>query len=87
MRFQLGGRSRTVISGINRAGNHNGGRIAFGPDGKLYIGTGDAGNRQSSQDRSSLNGKILRVNPDGSAPGDNPFGRPSGRSATATCRA
>src|SRR5215208_2047747 len=68
VRFQLGGRSRTVISGINRAGNHNGGRIAFGPDGKLYIGTGDAGNRQSAQDRSSLNGKILRVNPDGSVP-------------------
>jgi glucose/arabinose dehydrogenase len=76
VRFRLGGRSRTVIRGINRAGNHNGGRIAFGPDGKLYIGTGDAGNRGDAQDRSSLNGKILRVNPDGSVPGDNPFGSP-----------
>jgi glucose/arabinose dehydrogenase len=76
VRFRLGGRSRTVIKGINRAGNHNGGRIAFGPDGKLYIGTGDAGNRGDAQDRGSLNGKILRVNPDGSVPGDNPFGSP-----------
>jgi glucose/arabinose dehydrogenase len=76
VRFRLGGRIRTVITGINRAGNHNGGRIAFGPDRKLYIGTGDAGDRQSSQDRGSLNGKILRVNADGSVPSDNPFGSP-----------
>jgi glucose/arabinose dehydrogenase len=74
VRFQLGGRSRTVVTGIRRAGNHNGGRIVFGPDGNLYIGTGDAGDRQSSQNRSSLNGKVLRVRPDGSVPRGNPFG-------------
>jgi glucose/arabinose dehydrogenase len=76
VRFRLGGRLSTVISGIHRAGNHNGGRIAFGPDGKLYITTGDARQPQTAQDRSSLNGKILRVNPDGSTPSDNPFGSP-----------
>jgi glucose/arabinose dehydrogenase len=73
VRFRLGGRARTVIRGINRAGNHNGGRIAFGPDGNLYIATGDAGNRGSSQDRGSLNGKILRVRPNGDVPRGNPF--------------
>ncbi len=74
VRFRLsGGRTQTVIRGIRRAGNHNGGRIAFGPDGNLYIGTGDAGDRASSQDRGSLNGKILRVRPNGDVPSGNPF--------------
>jgi glucose/arabinose dehydrogenase len=73
VRFRLGGRIRTVLTGIHRAGNHNGGRIAFGPDRDLYIGTGDAGDRASSQDRSSLNGKILRVTPSGKVPRGNPF--------------
>ena len=74
VRFRLGGRVRPVLTGIRRAFNHNGGRIAFGPDGKLYAGVGDAGDTDLSQDRSSLNGKILRMNPDGSVPSDNPFG-------------
>ena len=52
---------------------HDGGRIKFGPDGKLYITTGDAGNANSSQDLNSLSGKILRLNPDGTIPSDNPF--------------
>jgi glucose/arabinose dehydrogenase len=73
VRFRLGGRIRTIVSGIRRAGNHNGGRLVFGPDGNLYIGTGDAGDRASAQRRSSLNGKILRVRPDGSIPRGNPF--------------
>jgi glucose/arabinose dehydrogenase len=73
VRFRLGGRIRTVVTGINRAGNHNGGRIAFGPDGMLYIGTGDAGDAGASQNRDSLNGKILRVRGDGSVPSTNPF--------------
>jgi glucose/arabinose dehydrogenase len=66
VRFKLGERVRTVLTGLRSAGVHNGGRIAFGPDGKLYAGVGDAGNTALSQDRSSRNGKILRMNPDGS---------------------
>ena len=76
VRFQLGGRSRTVIKGINRAGNHNGGRIAFGPDGKLYIGTGDAGNRQDAQDRQLAERQDPAREPRRVGPGDNPFGSP-----------
>ncbi len=64
----------TVIDGIPAAGNHNGGRIAFGPDGMLYITTGDAGDRDSAQDRDALAGKILRIKPGGGIPDDNPFG-------------
>jgi aldose sugar dehydrogenase len=52
---------------------HNGGRIAFGPDGALYAGTGDASEPALSQDPGSLAGKILRLNPDGTVPNDNPF--------------
>lgn len=52
---------------------HNGGRIKVGPDGKLYITTGDAGNAGLSQDITSLAGKILRLEPDGSIPLDNPY--------------
>jgi glucose/arabinose dehydrogenase len=52
---------------------HDGGRIKFGPDEKLYITTGDAGNADSAQDLNSLGGKILRINSDGTIPSDNPF--------------
>jgi glucose/arabinose dehydrogenase len=62
-----------VLTGIPAAGNHNGGRIVVGPDGNLWIGTGDASETAASQDRSSLAGKILRIRPDGSVPPDNPF--------------
>jgi glucose/arabinose dehydrogenase len=62
-----------IISGIPGSNNHDGGRIAFGPDGYLYITTGDAGDDDSAQDLSKLSGKILRINKDGLVPMDNPF--------------
>lgn len=52
---------------------HNGGRIKFGPDGKLYITTGETWKRELAQKKDSLGGKILRVSPDGSIPEDNPW--------------
>ena len=64
---------QVIIDGIPGAPWHDGGRINFGPDGKLYITTGDAINPGWSQDLSSLAGKILRINPDGTIPDDNPF--------------
>lgn len=73
VRFRLGGRVRPVVTGIPQSSNHNGGRLAFGPDGKLYAGTGDAGDRSRAQRLDSEGGKILRLNPDGSVPGANPF--------------
>ena len=63
-----------IIGGIPGASNHDGGRIAFGPDGYLYVATGDAQLSSLAQDTSSLAGKILRVRDDGSIPEDNPLG-------------
>jgi glucose/arabinose dehydrogenase len=64
---------RIIIDDIPVAQYHNGGRLRFGPDGMLYIGTGDAKNPESSQNIDSLAGKILRLTPDGQVPADNPF--------------
>ncbi len=63
-----------LLDSIPNARFHDGGRIKFGPDGKLYITTGDATVPSSAQDINSLAGKILRMNKDGSVPADNSFG-------------
>ena len=79
VRFKLGrpGTTKVILKGLERSSIHNGGRIAFGPDGKLYAGVGDAGNTSLAQNKSSRNGKILRLNPNGSTPKSNPFGKGS----------
>jgi len=64
---------KILIDGIPGGPFHDGGRIQFGPDEKLYVTTGEAGNPDLSQDLNSLGGKILRINSDGSIPDDNPW--------------
>ena len=64
---------KVLIDNVAAANNHDGGRVKFGPDGKLYWSMGDAQESRRAQNLSSLNGKILRLNPDGSIPKDNPF--------------
>jgi glucose/arabinose dehydrogenase len=76
VRFRLNalGTQQVILSGITKASIHDGGRIAFGPDGLLYAGVGDANNTANSQNTSRLNGKILRMTPTGGVPAGNPFG-------------
>ncbi len=76
VRFHLDtpGRRQVLLSGIPKAANHDGGRLAFGPDGMLYVGTGDAAEPSRAQSKESLGGKILRLRPDGGAAPGNPFG-------------
>jgi len=64
---------KIIIDKIPGGRNHNGGRIAFGPDKMLYITTGDSWNREIAQDLNSLGGKILRINAMGEIPEDNPY--------------
>lgn len=67
------GTRQTILAGIPSNTFHNGGRIKFGPDGMLYISTGDGGQSVNAQRLNSLSGKILRVTPTGANPRDNPF--------------
>ncbi|RYZ60162.1 MAG: glucose dehydrogenase, partial [Proteobacteria bacterium] len=68
------GSHQVLLGGLLRNKFHDGGRLRMGPDGKLYASTGDAQNGAHAQNLSGLNGKVLRMNTDGSVPGDNPFG-------------
>ncbi len=64
---------RVLVDGGRGASNHDGGRVRFGPDGMLYWTLGDAETPDLAQDVSALNGKVLRLNADGTIPADNPF--------------
>jgi glucose/arabinose dehydrogenase len=64
---------KVLLDGIAAERYHDGGRIRFGPDGMLYVGTGDAGRPQRSQDRGGPNGKLLRLTTDGAPAPGNPF--------------
>ncbi|UKA48351.1 PQQ-dependent sugar dehydrogenase [Arthrobacter sp. FW305-123] len=68
------GEPEVVFSGMPKASTHNGGRIRFGPDGFLYVGTGDSQRREQPQDTNALGGKILRLTPEGRPAPGNPFG-------------
>lgn len=69
----VGVEHRVILDGIPAARNHNGCRLGFGPDGKLYVTMGDAQAPDQAQVLGSLSGKVLRLEPDGSVPEDNPF--------------
>ncbi len=72
-RGERGEMDRVLLNRIPGVPVHDGGRLKFGPNGKLCITTGDSRQPPLAQDRTSLAGKILRINPDGTMPADNPF--------------
>ena len=67
------GSPKVILKDIPKGFVHNGGRMVIGPDGYLYVGTGESGSGRLSQDRDSLGGKILRLRLDGRPAPDNPF--------------
>jgi glucose/arabinose dehydrogenase len=67
------GSPATIIDDLPQSVYHNGGRIAIGPDGMLYVAVGDTQDSETAQDKDSLGGKILRMTLDGKVPDDNPF--------------
>ncbi|MFM8914395.1 MAG: PQQ-dependent sugar dehydrogenase [Flammeovirgaceae bacterium] len=71
----VSGSEQTILEldNLSTATNHNGGAMAFGADGKLYVAVGDNANASFPQNLDTYHGKLLRINKDGSAPTDNPF--------------
>ena len=65
--------SKIILDGIPASDSNNGGRIKFGPDGKVYVSTGDSETPEAAQNTKSLAGKLLRLNDDGTIPDDNPI--------------
>ncbi|HYP20622.1 MAG TPA: PQQ-dependent sugar dehydrogenase [Chloroflexia bacterium] len=68
----VGSNPTVIFASPQTAGNHDGGNLHFGPDGMLYVSVGDNANADNAQDLTTKNGKIHRLNPDGSIPADNP---------------
>ncbi|QCW52578.1 PQQ-dependent sugar dehydrogenase [Nocardioides dongxiaopingii] len=73
---RLGEDLEVLLDGIPNGFIHDGGRLEFGPDGLLYVSTGESGEPALAQDRDSLGGKVLRLTPDGDPAPGNPFGSP-----------
>jgi glucose/arabinose dehydrogenase len=86
VRFPLGGTPNPVLTGIPRGEVDNGGGLLFGPDGTLYVGTGDTGNPASALDPNSLAGKVLRIDVFGRPVGAGPVFSRGHRDVTALCQ-
>jgi glucose/arabinose dehydrogenase len=85
VRFPIGGSPNPVFTGIPRGEVHNGGGLAFAPDGNLFVGTGDTGNPALAADPASLAGKVLRIDVFGRAIGAGPVFSHGHRDVTALC--